>query len=260
MKRYVLISVLLSAVVIAAMSHPTSAESTVVTRICDEAQGASVTITSPASDSLVDDPTIALTGTVSQSNQLEVLVDDAFNGVVPLDSSASTYSTQVQLPVGTHKITVTATDACQVQNATQSIVVTYQPAQAPSTGVDVSTSVSEKGGTVGVQQAQVESVMNQAPPTVVGQYIAPILNNIARALDLQSLSAANATSSTLTNMIRFIMVVMGLVMLLMAGPIVAAVSGWLALAGVSVATKRQKYTRRAIRSIGIMLILFVFIF
>jgi hypothetical protein len=258
MKRRALISSFLIAFVFAGIPTYSSAQSTIVTRICNDVDGATITITSPVSDSLINESTVTVTGSVTQSNQLEVFVDDAFNGVVSLDSSVSSYSTLIQLPIGTHKITITAVDACQVKNASQSIVVTYQSAQAPSTGSEVPTGISD-GDVIGSPQSVSNSAADKTPDTVFERFITPVFNNVVDALDLQSSGPAGVTSSGLTNMSRFLMTTAGLIIVFTANQVTSAISTWSIRGKDNVMKRRPKANRRTIRAIGIVLILLVFI-
>lgn len=258
MKRPIFTLALLVAFVFAGTPEPSFAQSTIETRICNDVDGATLTIDSPASDSLVNEPTLTITGAVNQSNQLEIFVDEAFNGVVPLDSSVSKYNTSIQLPTGTHKITVTAIDACQVANASQSVVITYQSAHTASTGSEVPTDIAGGNATIGSPQAVAGHTGSHSPPTIIDRFISPILNNVVDALDLQDPATKGVISPGLTNMNRFLMMTGGLILLLTANPITNAVSGWSLVSGDNI-SKRLMTTRRATRAAGILLILLVFI-
>jgi hypothetical protein len=257
MNRRALISSLLVAFVFAGIPTSSFAQSTIVTRICNDVDAATITITSPVSDSLVNESTVTVTGEATQSNQLEVFVDDAFNGIVSLDSNVSSYSTLIQLPIGTHKITVTAIDACQVKNASQSIVVTYQPAHTPSTGSEVPTGIADSG-VIGSPQSVSNDAEDQTPDTTFERFIPRVFNNVVDALDLQS-SNLDTNPSGLTNMGRFLMTTAGLVIVFATNTITNGISAWSKIGGDNVTKGWLKASRRTIRAIGIVLILLVFI-
>jgi hypothetical protein len=256
MKRPILILAL--ATVFASLSTHAFAQSTIMTRICNDTQAATITITSPASDSLVDRSTITLRGAVSQSNQLEVFVDDAFNSVVPLASGATTYSADVQLSPGTHKVTIAAIDACQVENNSRSIVVSYQPAQMASTGSEVPTGVNEDIGAIGAQESIGDSMHDQVSPSVVERLIRPVYNSVVDSLDLQSPHGQSIESQGLTNMNRFMMTLGGLSLVFTAGPI-ATFIGNNAIISVDNALKWRATVSRITRVIGVGLIALMFI-
>lgn len=112
----------------------------------------SITLDEPVSDSIVTNTTISISGTVSQSGQIEVRVDGAFNNVIPLSIGQTTYAGEVQLSTGTHEINVTAINSCSGPNSSAMSVVTYAPPpQTPSIGSETPTTV---GGVLPPNTAQ----------------------------------------------------------------------------------------------------------
>lgn len=122
-------------------SSVVSATTGVYTTICVESS--TVTIANPVSDSTVSEGLIILSGAVTQANQIEVYIDDAFDSTIPLTIGQTEYSSSIQIPTGTHTIRVEAVDSCGGTNATASSVVTFTPPPSqPSVGGDTPTEVS----------------------------------------------------------------------------------------------------------------------
>lgn len=117
-----------------------SANTDVYATICVESS--SLTIASPVSDSTVTEGSVTLSGTVAQSNQIEVFIDDAFDSTIPLTIGQTEYSSSVQIPTGTHTIRAEAINSCGGTNATASSVVTFTPPPSePSVGSETPTNV-----------------------------------------------------------------------------------------------------------------------
>lgn len=119
----------------------TSAQTMVGATVCG-GSASTITITNPVSDSVVTDPTITIEGSVAQSSQIEIRIDDTFDSIIPLTVGQTTYSSSMHLPMGTHTITVKAISLCPGTSGTASVVVTLEePPQVPSTGNTTDTSV-----------------------------------------------------------------------------------------------------------------------
>jgi hypothetical protein len=160
------------------------AESVVQALVCS--QSASLTITQPASDSVVALSPLGIKGTVSQANQIEVYVDSVFSSVVPLSASTTSYETNVALTTGTHTVKLIAVDACQIENGEATIVVTYQPAVTQSAGSDTATRISGGGVVVGQAVDPVASESN----TLLDRIVLQPLRNLGAALDLTPVTTA----------------------------------------------------------------------
>ena len=123
-------------------------QTTVGATIC--AASSTITLAAPQGDSITNEAEVPLGGTVSQSNQIEVYVDEVLDHVIPLSIGQVTYSGAVQLTQGTHAITVKALTICPGPDATATAVVTYAPppGAGSSSGEDVPTKVDEQQGGV----------------------------------------------------------------------------------------------------------------
>ena len=248
MKRLQVGLLVLAAVVLP--THAVSAESNLAAIICDPNQSAVLTVVHPQSDSVVNTSQIELSGTVAQASQLELYVDDAFSGVEPLSYNDTTFSTTVSIALGTHTIKVVAVDVCQVGNATDSVVVTYENATSASTGSQVSTDVG--GRTVSGQDVAPNG-------NLLERFITTPLLNVAQSLDLIAYDSADGHINN-ANVIRFLVIVGALLMIFYAALIGRRLL-WLAKRmhlHVKATVAHQRKVKRVIVGIGLGIIIVVF--
>lgn len=268
--RLISLGVLLS--VTTTMSGLTgSAQSNIDVTVCDGVTPAMLTAALPANESVVSQPDVSISGSVSQANQLEVYMDDAFNGVQPLSARDTSYSTDVQLPQGTHTVTLVAVDTCQVANATASVVLTYEPAvtePAPDGDTEVETEVPGGGviiaPTPSSGEPETHEITGSSYPfrNVIEQFIKPPLVTIGESLDLTSSDVA-VQSGRLSNMARFAMLVGGLSLVFLASYFsksVVVVLRHMHMHIKSAAAKKIRHnSRSAFVSIGVLLVGLMFI-
>jgi hypothetical protein len=227
------------------------AESNLAAIICDPNRPASLTVVRPQSDSVVTSSDIELSGDVTQASQLEIYVDDAYSGVVPLSYNDHHFSTTVSIGLGTHTIKVVAVDVCQVGNATASVVVTYQKTASASSGNQVPTDVDGSNAT------DQEVAVNHNP---LERFILLPLLGLAQSLDLIAYDSAATGNIDATNVLRFLIISAALLLLFY--------SKRLARRGVllmkhfklipSVTAVRRRYLRKVILAVGIGVIILVF--
>lgn len=165
-----------------------AASTSVNAAICGAGAGATLTIASPQSDSVVNDPAVQVSGDVSNATQIDVSIDGQYNSTLPLSAGQNTYQTGVQLNPGTHTISLVANDVCQMQNATASVVVTYQSQTTPSSGQGTPTQVGEGGVQLGEPLPAVsdedKSGFQIENVPVIGP-LAQLAQNLAIALDFE---------------------------------------------------------------------------
>lgn len=194
--------------------------STIQAIVCRE--GAKLTIDAPLSDSVVSTTTVNLAGMVAQANQIEIAIDGQFDGVVPLNAAATTFTAAVQLAPGTHTIRLTAIDACQIANAVAVTVVTYQPAVVSSSGDQVPTEVTATGGVI------VGPLTSVAPPQgATFAWLTTPLLGLGSSLDL--VAAPGAASSMVAPLLHLGLFASGLAVIFLSSHLAATgVSGrWL---------------------------------
>ena len=115
---------------------------------------ATITLEQPQSDSVVTAPSVTISGRVTQASQMEVLVNDQFDSVIPIALGQEEFTSTVTLAPGTHTIMVKAIDSCSGAPVTDASVVTYTPPPStPSSGAATPTEVS--GGVVIAPQGDI---------------------------------------------------------------------------------------------------------
>lgn len=130
---------LLAALVVFGSAH---AANTIVTAIvCSPATGSVITITSPVTDSTVNDPVVVLAGHITQAQSVDISVDGVVRTSLALTTLDQDFSTRLILTQGTHDISLATHDVCHVSDGSASTVVTYVPGAVPSQGSHVPTQV-----------------------------------------------------------------------------------------------------------------------
>lgn len=110
-----------------------------------DSTGAQLDLVEPSGDTVVNLPTITLRGTVSYATQIEISIDGSYVRTVALSSEQTTFETDIELSKGTHTIELKANDVCQQQDATDSVVITYEPVEEPTNGGSTPTEVDNGG-------------------------------------------------------------------------------------------------------------------
>jgi hypothetical protein len=231
--------------------HYVAAQSNVQVVVCRDTQPAALSVTSPKSDSVVGTPTLIVSGAVSQSHQLEVYVDGAFNSIESLPPDVSIYTTSIQLSPGTHTVKLVAVDACQIDNAAVELIVTYQPVSVPSNGNQVPTVIQG--------MTDVKEVAVAAGNPIDTFIIAPTLA-VGKAIDLVPASAKNFKDSP-ANVIRFSALVTASALILLSGSFangVLGVSTQLHIAELSTPLVQSR-VRWLLRGVGVGIVGLVFI-
>lgn len=106
--------------------------------------GASISITQPTDDSVVNQAITTFRGAVNDTSQIVVEIDGNYVSTVAIGSNQTAFATDISLSEGTHTIVMTANDICGVHDASASIVITYQPIVEPSSGAMTPTVVDSQ--------------------------------------------------------------------------------------------------------------------
>jgi hypothetical protein len=132
------------------------------------ASSASITLDHPLSDTITQQGSIPVDGTVGQAAQVEVYIDDSLDHIVPLGTSQTTFTTTVNLSEGTHTLKVVAVDRCGILNADKSAIITYTP---PQPGTPSDNAGSQTGNVTvlppGTTVAEAAPGGNNGPDTIV---------------------------------------------------------------------------------------------
>lgn len=224
-------------------------DTTVNLALCGSGSGATVTIDLPINDSVVNQPTVQVSGAVSNASQIDVAVDSQYYSTVPLNPGQTSYTTLVQLSAGTHTISLVANDVCNVQDGTASVVVTYQPQSNPGTGGSTPTEVGDDGAILNNDPVGAED--NSKTGLDSWPVIGPLIqlgHDLVVALDFD---VAARPGTLWQSMARFSFIVLGISTAIF-GNIAVSLWGW-TRGPVSTAK------RWGIRALGIILVILGFI-
>ncbi len=234
------------------------ASSTVVVAICGA--GATISVTEPASDSVVTEPAIVFKGSVTQATQIEVEVDGAFDSVVSLGATQQTYEAPVQLSVGTHTVKLTAVDSCDGVNASTSSVITFTPppgtsSSGASTNTGVNTGSSAGTGGVTIHSGEGADVRTAEPHNVVLQPLFDAFDGLSKWLNIAPVDSSYETTGAKLSLLRAIIIAVGAGLLIMGAPTSfvsrVALLFWFDRFG----KKRRRVVKYGIRIIGAVLLL-----
>ena len=218
-----------------------------------------IAITSPASDSIVTNPSVPLEGTVTQSNQIEVYIDAVFDHIIPTTPGQTSFSDSVQLTEGTHTVKVVAINACAGANGESQAVVTYQKPETgggtgdgDSSGTDTPT---EAGVYIGERIPSPESAGGGDKSDLL-----PPLAVMAPLLEWLNIKTADIGETQGLSVWRAVMMTAGmyLVTVGMATVVVQSVASLPALQAVlpsAPATARGRWVSRGFRVGGLLLVL-----
>jgi hypothetical protein len=149
--------VVVSMVAMAATGHQAASANTtqIGVQVCGSAnKAASVDITEPLNDSVVNRSQVTLRANVTSASQVTVEIDGAYNGTIALGNNQTSIATDIALTEGTHTITLTANEVCGGPDASDVVVVTYQPeSPAPSNG---GTTPTQVGTTVTTEPVSID--------------------------------------------------------------------------------------------------------
>ena len=198
------------------VSTSRAADTTVTTQVCNPSYGstAQIDITSPVNDSVVNQNSVTLSGSLKDVTQIDVTIDGNYDQTVAIASGQTTYSTTVNLAVGTHTIEVTGNDMCGITDPVDSTVVTYEVTAQPTTGTETPTTtptvpgvVKNPGNSPGGQTVETPSA---SPLQQLPGY--EVVTSIGRALDFDVMAQDGLTKAIL----RFVLFTLGTGLLIIA--------------------------------------------
>lgn len=195
-----------------------SGNSTIEVLVCPTENESFLTPTQPQSDSVVNEPKVAISGQVGFISQVDFFIDDVYNNTIALGYSATEFESTVMLSPGTHTIKLVATDSCSHTIHTDIIVITYQPKAQPSIGEDV---VTEVGNTVRNPPAVTPPRPVKNPILdIIDRTITPPVTAVADSLDITS-SAELSEATRIANTARAVLFVTGLTVTVVAAHMTA---------------------------------------
>lgn len=106
-------------------------DTNIAVTICPAPNTSSFTVSEPQSDSVVKSASVAIKGTASSIERIDVFVDDEYKKSVTVSESSVSYHIDVVITPGTHTIKLIAIEKCQQAQHNKSLVLTYEPQAAP---------------------------------------------------------------------------------------------------------------------------------
>jgi hypothetical protein len=149
--------------------------------ICgDDSPGASIAISEPNDDSLVSTNMTRFRASVSNASQVEISLDGQYVTTLAIGATQTSLQTDLTLEQGTHTIAMTALDICNGQSATDTVVITYQPAVEPSSGVTTPTEIvsDQSADGVVITTDQLEDEEASTPEIEQLPIVGPIVNGV----------------------------------------------------------------------------------
>lgn len=220
--------------------------------ICPDSSQSKITITSPQSDSIINEPKVSISGDVTYISQIDFFIDDVYSNTVALGYSATEFLSPVSLEPGTHTIKVTATDSCSQATYTDSVVITYEPTTQPSLGENVETVVEGSVPTSDSKPAPTRE--DSAIETLIDNFISPLFTKITDALDISSPETVTP-APTPVDATRSVLFVSGTALTFAA---VYIGMGATLPAHLSFILNHRRLSRSVIASVGVLLISLVF--
>ncbi len=224
-----------------------------------DAPGASVEISEPLNDSVVNQSVITLRGIVGFSSQVEVFIDGNRDQTLAIGASQTSFNTTVSLTEGSNTIELVANDICNAKNARDSVAITFQPMTQPSNGVSTPTVVEQangaepNGAVPGSQSASDPSARTVEQTPVIGPIIG-VIADFASAIGLETTVSGNNTT-TLAGTARVGLTVAAITSVVMASSIAPAAAHAIpGLADIFDTSSHRSmlYLGWAIRGVGVL--------
>lgn len=220
-----------------------------------------ITLTAPVSDSVVTTAAVPITGTVTQTSQIEIQIDGTFDSILPLTIGQTTFSGTVQLTKGTHTITATAVSICPGTNGSASVVVTYEPAvETPSTGGQTGTSTEGDKSSGGVTINSEGSTVTIPPQSGFG-FFNPVLQPLKDIATWLNVNVGDSTGDMTSMPVTRALVFTGGIYLFIVGiapsflQVVASLPIIVSTVPAMTLTHRMRLLSRGGRVVGLLLMI-----
>lgn len=181
---------------------------------------ASIDITQPINDSVVDQSVTTFRGTVANATQIEIEINGQYNSTIAVAVNSASFQTDVALPNGTSTVTMTANSICGGQDSSDSVVVTFQPATEPSSGGTTPTvvdgSVTLDGSAIDaevIEKDDIAETIERLP--IVGAAVSAV-SDFASMIGLEATVSSNNTT-VVAGTARVALTVAALSSIVMAG-------------------------------------------
>ena len=230
--------------------------------VCGQvAPSSAIDITQPNNDSVVDQAVTTFRGTVSNAVQIEIEVDGGYSGTIAIGANQGSFNTDITLDKGTHTIQMTATNVCGGADASDSVVITYQPTAAPSTGITTPTEVANESTAEPVDTSEsAGSVFDQIAQVPVIGPVVSMVGDLARTIGLETTITGNNTP-VIAGVTRVVVTVAALTSVVMAtslAPLVVQSVPGVSKFFTASSSRSMLYLGWVIRGAGILLFSLVY--
>lgn len=137
-----LIIVFVAGVILGGTSMVLAQDTNVRTTLCDATSAPQITVTSPLSDSVVDEIPLELIAITTRTTQIDIFINNAYSHSVAITPDGDLQTT-VSLQEGDNTIRLDSYFSCNQTTANDTLVVTYIPKVVPSDGGNTDTDVDD---------------------------------------------------------------------------------------------------------------------
>lgn len=221
-----------------------------------DASGASLVITEPNDDSVLNQATTTLRGSVSSASQIEVMVNGAYSDTIALGANQSSFSYALTLVQGTNTITLTANDICQVADATDTIVLTYEAVQEPSHGGSIPTDVPS-GVVIGPEPGPPSELPDKRPdnrPLPIINEIEDVVRDIPRRIGLEHTVAGESVAVAASRIVLTITALSAVVLAPVLAPVALQTIPGLSVWFNPSSLRSARYLTWSLRGAGVLLL------
>lgn len=185
-----------------------------------DAPSAQIDITQPLSDSVVGQSPVTFRGTVANASQIEIDINGSYSETFALAANATSFQTDISLPVGTSTVKMTANAICGGQDESDSVVVTFQPATEPTNGGTTPTvvdgAVTLDGTPVVTEEIEKDDIAEIIESLPIVGPVASAVSDFASMIGLEATVASNNTP-VVAGTARVALTVVALSSIVMAG-------------------------------------------
>ncbi len=213
------VAALVVGVLLACTPAPVSAQGTTITvPLCDMAP-ATIAVSTPQDNSVFNQPTVTLTGTVYRLTQIQVYLNDDYVSTIPLDSGATTFSTDIYIYQGSNIVKLVGIDPCSQTSPEVEWKLIYAPGAQPTVQPKPPGTLPRPFQAVVDSSAYLKEQVDMASQTTPAQSFSGALYEALVALDI---APKNAPQEQMNRMLlRMVLIVTGTALLLFASPFIS---------------------------------------
>lgn len=198
---------------------PVGAQGTMITvPLCDTAP-ATIAISAPKDNSVFNQPTVTLTGTVYRLSQIQVYLNDNYVETVPLDTGATTFTTDLYIYKGSNIVKLVGIDPCSQTSPEVIWKLIYAPGAAPTIQPTPPGTLPRPVQTAIDSSEYLQEQVDMASQSTPAQSLSQIIYEAMVTLDM---APKNAPQEQMNRMLlRMALIVSGTTLLLFASPFIS---------------------------------------